>query len=249
MREMKNNTRVILWAALGAFLLLWSCEDTTSSENPAPGRVQLVNKSPEDEAIERGIDAEYIIGPPPPRNGIIVQWHPVQDDDLIGYRVYRSTSDSSAALGLIATVRTRSVGRIDTSYLDQNVISGTRYYYRIAAEDADQEGPRSKAANYQLEDVCIPNFPPPFHGTFQWESPVNSTGNFIFRLSKRSGSEGYKSFWIIEVPDEYDRFITKTLAQLDLDSLEAGEYQWRIDMMGLEDNRGSESGWLPFTVQ
>lgn len=251
MRKMIKETRQIIVILMIAFFAFSNCEDTTNSENPAPGKVLLVSKSPENEAVETGIDAEYILGPPPPRNGIIIQWHPVQDDDLAGYRVYRSAVDSLTAFNLIATVRTQSAGKIDTSYFDTdtNVVAHARYYYRISAEDAEQEGPKSNAADYQLEEVCIPNFPPPFSSIFKWQSPTIHTGSFIFRLAKRQGLEGYKSFWITELHDEYTPSPEKSLSELGLDSLGSGQYRWRIDVLGLENNNGSESAWLDFSVQ
>lgn len=249
MRKMIKETRQIVVILMIAFFAFSNCEDTTNSENPAPGKVLLVSKSPEDEAVETGIDAEYILGPPPPRNGIIIQWHPVQDDDLAGYRVYRSISDSSSAFALIATVRTQSVpGRIDTSYLDQSVISGTRYYYRISAEDAEQEGPKSSAADYKLENVCILHFPPPPSGAFEWEWPINQQpDSFIFRLSRQTLFGTYDVLLIKKFSD-YSPTPNWTLSELGLDSLEAGQYLWRIDIIGSEDNNGSESELSPFSV-
>ena len=245
---MKKNTRAILLILLGAFISFLSCEDTTSSENPVPGKVHLIDKSPDTVTVETGIDAEYIVGSVPPRDGIIIQWHPVQDNDLTGYRVYRSTSDSLTAFAMIATVRTQSVpGRVDTSYFDKSAIAGTltRYYYRVSAEDAEQEGPRSRSDYYTLEEICIPRIPnisTNFDGTFQWESPTNHTGNFIFRLSKQT----LESVGVRELHDIYTHEVS--LSELGLDSLDAGNYQWRIDMIGNDENSGSESDWLSFSV-
>jgi len=248
-RKMKNNTFIFICVLLSAILLIWSCEDSTSSENPAPGKVKLVNKSPEDVAVETGIDAEFILGSQPPRDGIIIQWHPVQDNDLAGYRVYRSTSDSSTALSPIANVRSQSIpGKIDTSYFDKNVVAGTRYYYRISAEDADQEGPLSSASDYRLEDVCTLNFPPPFSGTFQWQWPLNAAPDrFIFRLSKQTAFGTYDSV-LIKIESDYSSPPTWSLSQLGIDSLAAGQYRWRIDIIGSENNNGSESDWSYFAV-
>lgn len=245
---MKNKICLILCIATSIFLFFWSCEDTTSSENPVPGKVQLVNKSPEDDAVETGIDAEYILGSQPPRDGIKIQWHPVQDNDLVGYRVYRSTVDSSTALSRIATVRSQSAGRIDTSYFDTDtsLVAHTRYYYRISAEDGDQEGPRSRADYYTLEEACnptLPNISTNFDGTFEWESPTGHTGNFILRISKFT----LESVKITELHNWYTH--QANLIQLGIDSLEAGTYRWRIDMIGSEENNGSESAWLDFVVQ
>lgn len=243
---MKNNIHIILCVALGAFLFFWSCEDTTSVDNPIPGQVKLVDKSPEDEAVETGIDAEYIFS-----NGIIIHWHPVQDNDLVGYRVYRSTIDSLAGFGLIANVRSQTAGRIDTSYFDNNVADGTRYYYRIAAEDEDQEGPRSKAANYRLEDVCILHYPPPFSSTFEfeWEWPSSQQpDSFIFRLLKQTAFGTYDPLLITKGSD-YSPTPVWSLSQFGMDSLMAGQYRWRIDIIGSESNNGSESDWSGFGVQ
>jgi hypothetical protein len=247
---MKNKSFIYICVLLVATLLIWSCQDTTSSENPAPGKVRLATKSAETDAAEMGIDAEFILGSQPPRDGIVIQWHPVQDNDLIGYRVYRSISDSLTSFRLRATVRTRSAGRIDTSFFDTdtNLVAHTRYYYRVSAEDEDQEGPRSNSADYQLEDVCTLNYPPPFNSTFQWQWPLNGAPDrFIFRLSRQTAFGTYDSV-LVKIESDYASPPTWSLSRLGIDSLAAGQYRWRIDIIGSEDNNGSESEWLNFSV-
>lgn len=250
MRNMKNSTFKFMLILLSAILVIWSCKDSTSSENPAPGKVELISKSPETDAVERGIDAEFILGSQPPRDGIVIQWHPVQDNDLVGYRVYRSASDSSTALSLIATVRTRSAGKIDTTFFDRdtNMVAYTRYYYRISAEDADQEGLRSNSADYKLENVCTLRFPPPFDSSFEWDWPSNQApDSFIFRLSKQTVFGTYDSV-LVKKESDYNSPANWSLSDLKIDSLSAGQYRWRIDIIGSEDNNGSESDWSYFVV-
>lgn len=236
----------MIFLFIGA-LVFWSCDDSTrSDDNPVPGRVSLVAKSAEGDSVEAGIDAVYV--PATLANGIFLQWHQVDDNDLAAYRIYRSTVDTSTALTLIGAV-VKSVGKIDTSYIDSNVEVGRRYYYRVSAiDEAGQEGPRSKAAHYKLWEMCSLDAPPPFDSTFQWTWPVNQPHSFVFRLRSVIGSGIYVNVKIGTFMNTYNPNQQWSLGDLGLNPLEPGLYEWRIDIIGSEPNHGSESEWRSFPV-
>lgn len=63
---------------------------------------------------------------------VLLQWKPLPDAEA--YKVYRSTSSTDGATG-----DPIEEGLAETSYTDENVQSGTTYYYRVTAV-ADEEG-------------------------------------------------------------------------------------------------------------
>ena len=259
---MKENLLKFGLTFLIAVFVIHACEDSTSSDNPVPGQVILVNKSAEDDSLETGIDAEHIITTE--RDGIILQWHPITDDnDLVAYDIYRSMIDSSSGFAKLAEVNS-PVGNIDTFYFDTSLVvfpqagaSAKRYYYYVRARDAEnQQGPRSRVDNYRLEDVCTllaPNEFTQFDGTFHWRwEPANQPASFVFRLLKERSFGIYRVVLVKEVLIHIaDPEPVWSLSQLDstLGSLETGTYRWRIDIIGAEENNGSESDWSTFKVQ
>lgn len=254
MRQMKRFGSITILAILAGMIpVFWNCDDTTSSENPPPGQVILVQKSAEDDTVERGIDAKYIPSPPP-RNGIIIEWHPVEHDDLIGYVIRRSIENDSTAFAVIARVR-KVIGKIDTFYVDGNASVGTRYYYRVAAEDEENEGPMSEAVNYKLEEMCTLNSPTPtttqFDSTFRWQWPAIQPPMFIFRLFKEIlPNTPYELIFIDTYDNDFFPNQEWSLERLGFQgALTPGRYQWRIDIIGNEINSGSESEQVNFQVQ
>ena len=257
---MKENLLKFGLTFLIAVFVIHACEDSTSSDNPVPGQVILVNKSAEDDSLEMGIDAEHIIKTE--RDGIMLQWHPITDDnDLVAYDVYRSMRDSSSGFAKLAEVNS-PVGNIDTFYFDTSLVvfpqagaPAPRYYYYVRARDAeDQQGPRSRVDNYRLEEICFlisPNeFTQQFDGNFQWRWPTSQPASFVFRLMKEKFLNIYKVVLVKKFQvDEFSPEPVWSLSDFGLGSLETGKYRWRIDIIGAEENNGSESEWSTFMVQ
>ncbi|RMI03543.1 MAG: hypothetical protein D6681_09745, partial [Calditrichaeota bacterium] len=103
--------------ALGGFLIL-ACKNTAANQNPAPDRVQLVEKTPDTAAVERGIDAEYDVAVPDSvGNGIYLEWYPVTNTRIKAYDIYRREVDTTGSFTKIAEVP-QAFGAVDTSYLD-----------------------------------------------------------------------------------------------------------------------------------
>jgi hypothetical protein len=243
-----------------AIFVVFACKDSTSSDNPVPGQVILVDKTAEDDSLETGIDAEHIITTE--RDGIILQWHPITDDnDLVAYDIYRSERDSSSGFAKLAEVNS-PVGNIDTFYFDTSLVvfpqagaPAPRYYYYVRARDAEnQQGPHSRVDNYRLEEICTllaPNeFTQPFDGNFHWRWPTSQPDSFVFRLLKEKFLNIYKVVIVNKFQNnEFNPEPFWSLSNLGLGPLETGTYRWRIDIIGTEVNNGSESEWSTFGVQ
>jgi hypothetical protein len=73
----------------------------------------------------------------------LVTWTPNPEPDISGYVIYRSTSTNPD--NLAAYVAIDSVGGSTFSYVDNGVVKGTRYYYRLVAKSS--AGGRSGFSN------------------------------------------------------------------------------------------------------
>ncbi len=249
--KMKIRIEELICFFICGALIFWNCQNSTESDNPVPARVILVEKSAEDDSIETGIDAEFVR---PQQNGIILQWHPVGDNDLAAYDIYRSAVDSNSAFRKIGTVL-KSLNNVDTFYVDKSPeifpgpgMPASRYYYYVVARDEEGGvGERSRVDNYKLEEICTlnaPNDQSMFEGNFDWDFPPIQPDVFIFRLMK----DGVP-IYVKRLQNDYSAD-PWSQSELGLDSLESGSYQWRIDIIGADPpNNGSESAWLGFTVQ
>ncbi|NIT61063.1 MAG: hypothetical protein GWN00_34130, partial [Aliifodinibius sp.] len=81
--------------------------------------------------METGIDAENSENPNLNQNGIFLHWHPVNDDDLEAYDIYRKALDSTGTFNPIGVIRD------DTTFLDMQVSTDTIYYYYVIARDEE----------------------------------------------------------------------------------------------------------------
>ncbi|MGH7597541.1 MAG: YCF48-related protein, partial [bacterium] len=81
---------------------------------------------------------------------IVLRWNRNLEGDLLHYRIYRSTG--SPANALIDSVHAGT-----ETYLDENVVSGTTYYYRITAVDKTRI--ESNFSN-QVQVAFVANRPP-----------------------------------------------------------------------------------------
>ncbi|MFQ5582814.1 MAG: hypothetical protein ACE5GL_00070 [Calditrichia bacterium] len=212
----------------------------------------MVVKSAEEDPLERGIDA--IVVPGLNKNGILLQWHPVVDNDLIEYLVYRKANDSTGSqFPLLATVGEK-FEQIDTFFVDSTAQENVRYYYYVIAHDeADQFGERSRKDDYKLIKMSAPNSPSPtdttFSGIFKWTFPVTIPADFIFRLEVDFAGN-FRPFKIkTHSTTNYSREQSWSLSDLGIDPLPPGVYRWRIDNIGGDSRSGSESDWLRFSVQ
>jgi len=239
-------TKILIIALFGL-----SCTNSVESDNPAPEQVRMVEKSAENAVIERGIDAIAFTGLLT-QNSIYIQWHSEDDEDLTVYDIYRS-QDSVGTFPLLTSV-VKQFGEIDTSYIDKNVAENVRYYYYVIARDAeDQEGPRSTKVNYKLGEMAVLNSPSPsdtnYTGVFSWDFPSFGPDEFIFRLERDIAGNFVHEYMNQLNRIDYNPHQEWNFTSLGLGNLLPGRYRWRIDIIGADDNEGSESFWLGFQVQ
>jgi hypothetical protein len=116
-------------------------------EHPTPpASPQWVEKSLPEEWPERGIDAHE-------SRGIYLQWEPNSEEEIDAYIIYRAIGfdelDSLGEYSLLA--RLESESSFPTEMRDPNARVGTRYYYKLKAEDGTgNKSDFSEAASYML---------------------------------------------------------------------------------------------------
>ncbi len=242
-------------------VVLLACQSGVENQDLPPGKVQLVVKTPEDAPVEHGIDAIAIVGANNQviKNGIFIEWHPLQEDDIEAYEIYRKAGDSSGTFNKIAEVQ-KEFERLDTTYIDTSINVNRTYFYYVRARDAiGQQGPNSQKAGYTLlpwPDLELPINNDIFNGVFVWnfdENYVPST--FVFRMERQIGQGTYVNIFtkLITLIADYSPHQEWSLAKLESYGLQTplptGTYRWRIDVIGSAENEGSESNWATFRVQ
>lgn len=88
---------------------------------------------------------------------VTLSWDLVEE--ATGYKVYRSLLD-----GTVKTLLTETP-IIDTTFIDTNVVNGTRYYYYVKAVALDSISSFSESAtalpSYKIESISVPSLLPP----------------------------------------------------------------------------------------
>ncbi len=249
-----NKLLVIFEIFLVIFLAFPGCQNEDINKVDPPARVILVPRSPDTSSVEHGIDAIYLDSQPN-RNAIFLEWHPNLENTLAGYAIYRSES-SNRNFANIARI-TQNFG-FDTLFIDNSVSLYQRYYYFIRAfDELDQYGSSSDTISYALVENPILSAPIGLIGSnrtpiFIWDFPANFVPHyFVYRLERKQ-NQVYNNFYtqLLEMGADYDPHQEWRLSRATLlDSLNPGEYRWRIDPVGSELNQGSESAWLVFIIQ
>ncbi len=237
------------------FLLLtlsfWNCGDTpTTDEEPEtgpPAIPKIHTNNPDTPDDEWGADALA------DTDGIYIEWDANTEEDLVGYKVYRSTK-ADGGYKLIETL-----SKAEVFYEDNDVRIGTRYYYRVTAYDEDgNESRMSEIASYML----LPKpalIEPPNQSVINTLSPVftwlvvSDAQSHVVHVYVNT--EDKKTPWQV-IWKSHERFpFEKPMAFYDEDSeatqpLEDGKrYRWRVDAIGYGITVGSESKWRYFTVK
>lgn len=255
---MKKKYFFTSMAGLLGILLIFGCKETTTDNSPPPPRVVLVEKSPDSSPVETGIDAEDPPNiPDPDKNGILIQWYPVNHDGLRAYDVYRRPWDTSGNFQKIAEV-IQPFGVRDTVYIDTTAGLDTLYYYYVRARDEDgREGEPSEIDHYTLMPKPSLNAPTNgqvFADIFDWSFEELVPQHFIFRLEWGVGNQYFPYYTgIYELIGSVQPRQTRSLAELVPDTLRplpgGRQYRWRIDKCDINNNRtGSESSWGVFLV-
>lgn len=234
-----------------------SCE--FKIENEPPDAPIWIQKSAPEDSIETGIDAE------PLENRILLEWHPVVNKDLEGYKIYRAikTNDPEEEIVFeeITSINIYHNPEFDSLYFDEDVVVLTRYLYYIKSFDYDQHlSESSDTLQYQLTEKA--DLVSPVEGEyistipdFKWfnKAQINEV---VIRVE--TYPEGH-TVWISRFSStNYTGEVNIKKYNFDGSALKSqltpgSKYRWRIDSIYMvnPDNTewaGSESVWQYFTV-
>ncbi|MDH7561408.1 MAG: hypothetical protein QHJ34_14435, partial [bacterium] len=230
---MKTRTAILAIASL--FLL---CSKDIPEEHGPPAPILL--KPPDDLAVvEKGIDAV------PEADAIQLDWLAPDGEDLAGFRLYRRTGRSGAFL-LLKSFKAQDSTHVDAAGIEV----GTRYFYLMTAVDHfGRESAPSDTVDYQLVPKafnlhCTASLTP----VFRWHVQ-DYPGQYVLKLFDLS--DGSK-VWFSLVQSSYTG--QEEVVPYNWDGTAAAsalvsgrQYRWRVDVVGVERNSGSESAWSRFT--
>ncbi len=217
-----------------------SCKlNSSGPEVQKPDPPIIVPKSAESSVIEKGVDAI------PEMNAIFFEWHHPQANIRV-WNIYKKKAKSGSFKFLT------NVSDVDTSFIDQNVLVGTRYWYYVTAVGLNgRESQPSDTVDYKLliKANSLGNTLNA-HPVFEWNNSGVAPIFYILRLYENPQQ---KPIWIAEIPPNYQGQRETVNFNSDSSAVETSleknkTYAWRIDKVGSEANTGSESHWKVFTV-
>ncbi len=236
-------------------IFVYRCGESIEDPDP-PARPLWAVKSAPTDTIESGI-RPYNDG-----NGILLEWHPNLEEDISGYKLYRTSENIENKFALIVDINAFKISGADTFFIDDLVQLNIDYFYYLKAYDqAENKSERSDTIRYHLIKKAEPLKP---SGTvnnytpeFEWYDFTSVTDEYVIRLETLSPRE---VIWISRISKpNYTDFFQKISYNSDgsavLDSLESGTaYQWCIKSISLVDDRnfdiaGSISNWGYFTIE
>ena len=140
-----------------SFIILFSCGFDVEDPTP-PSPPVWVQKSLPEEWPERGIDAHE-------SGGIFLEWEPNPNNEVVAYHVYRASwFDEQDSIGSYTKLARIDLGAMSSnSYIDIQVGSGIRYFYKLKSEDNSENTSRfSDSLNYSLlssldSETMLPN--------------------------------------------------------------------------------------------
>jgi hypothetical protein len=223
--------------------------DIEDSTPPSPPK--WIKKSLPEEWPESGIDANE-------DGGISIEWRANLDEDITAYNIYRAEwinlKDSLSSFKFLSQIENR--GNINFEYVDNSVIRGIKYYYKLLAiDDGDNSSDYSDSTYYTLLPVSVEDMAPnganqilgedrllSWHYLFWIEMEdycftiLNTDNQLVLRqlLMPRNYIGGYESW---QIPDSI-RLLSGTV------------YKWRLDIGAIyvdgKETAGSESSWATF---
>jgi len=237
-------------------LSFWSCEETSTidedDKEAGPPTVPKIHTHNPDILDDKwGPDALT------DTDGIYIEWDANAEEDLAGYKVYRSTS-SDDGYKLIDTL-----SKAEMFYEDNSVRIGTKYYYRITAYDEDDNESRmSEIVWYTLLPKPTLTKPPSeavvetLTPTFNWIG-LGGDASYLLHVAvnteevEADEEEAWKEIWVSEEILSLDVFnIPYNSDGQATEPLEDGRtYRWRVDAIGGGIAVGSESRWRSFKVK
>ena len=222
-------------------------------ENPTiPSPPIWVQKSLLEEWPERGIDAHE-------SGGIYLEWELEQDNDIIAYKIYRTSYDAIIdSVGRFEQIF-RLVGEsmVTSEYIDMNLEVNKQYVYKLKSENISGDiSPFSEPARFTLlPQINLTEMVPNGQSeTLRQNAPVSWIYGYGIEMED----------YIITIVSEQNEIITRS--QFSPNNYTGGReywrvpqnapliigyvYKWRIDVGahyfdGLE-TAGSESAWASF---
>jgi len=250
---MKISIRGTLFTCCALLALIGTalsgCEKSTPSDTTAPDPPVLLPTPPDSAWDETGTDAMA------EADWIRVTWLSNQEDDLSGYKIYRSSPPLN--LDTLLAVQTVGSAEADTLFDDTSLSLGVRYTYMVTAFDlSGNESGASEEVNYMLipkldaENLISPR------GTVSDRRPVftwTSTGESVENYLRVYDSDQDRTVWVSEGQNSFssphELIYNADGTAADSLLLPRHEYWWRVDRTGSELRSGSESNWVSFTIE
>jgi fibronectin type 3 domain-containing protein len=237
------HRKVLFFLILSTIFAIFTCSKKINQSSLKPPKVTMIPTAADTSRIEKGIDAI------PNGDGIRIEWSLSSDERVTGYEIYRKET-LSAKFTKIWTAAEK-----DTFYEDFTTKTGIRYYYTIlAVNDEDLRSETSDTLNFMLLKKAT-NLNTTIGSSktkpvFNWLDS-NQAGEFIVRIEEKIGN---RPIWIALVQADYGSSQQSVNFNFDqkalMNELVLGkEYRWRVDVVGHEVNSGSESEWIPLTIQ
>jgi hypothetical protein len=235
------RTAVYFSLLLPLIFINFNCKNEGTSTHDKPTQVNLIPGVPDSlSRVESGMDAVA------EGDQIHVEWTST-DGSVVFFEVYRG-SNKSGPFGKIVTIES------PVQYYDDPVAIQIRYYYYVlSVNDEGMRSDPSDTLDYRLirkAEGLVPSDSCGSRPTFQWRDP-NYANDYIIRLREASSNTiVWFSFFQAQVGSEDQSINFNADGKATVDSLvSGGNYQWRIDVIGNEKNSGSESRWIPITIQ
>ena len=157
----------------------YTVEAFDGAGNTSPKATQACVTPPNDPDTTAPSAASGLTATASGTNQINLTWTPSQDNDVLGYDIYRGPAGS---------LDTKIATAISSNYEDFNLVGSTEYCYKVVAFDA--AGNRSTDSNEACASTPAPN-PPVVDGTtptntstptWTWSSGGGGNGNFRYKL-------------------------------------------------------------------
>jgi len=237
-------------------VFVYRCGESIEDPDP-PARPLWVEKSAPTDTIESGI-RPYNDG-----NGILLEWHPNLEEDISGYKLYRTGEDIENKFALIADINAFKISGADTFFVDDSVNLNIDYFYYLKAYDqAGNKSEPSDTIRYCLIEKAEPLKPT---GTltaqptiFEWNDFSNLQPEYVIRLEN---SETHNVIWIsrFTTPNYEDFYQSKNFnfdGLAEPGTLASGQwYRWCIKAIAYVDPHtnidisGSASNWAYFIIE
>lgn len=250
--------RALIFQILFTFIIVLFIGCGESIEDPdAPSAPVWVEKSDPTDPIAHGI-RPYHDG-----NGIVLEWHPNLEDDISGYKLYKTEADIDNKFILAVDINAFSLSGADTFFVDDSVKFNVNYYYYLKAYDqAGNKSNPSDTIQYFLIDKVEPRKPT---GTlnsqptlFEWNDFSNLQPECVIWLEN---FETHNVIWISRfTTPNYGDFSQSKIFNFDGSAepgtLASGQwYRWcikaivQVDPYTNIDISGSVSDWAFFIIE